>query len=157
MTIFMDIYSSDLGPIYMRANDDFLLSLDFEIPPFPETTQPNPILIRAKSQLDEYFSGIRKNFDIPVKIEGTHFQKKVLCAMGTIPYGEVISYSSLSEKIGHPRAFRAVGSACGSNRLPIIIPCHRVVAENGLGGFGCGIEKKKFLLRLEGSLDEPSF
>ncbi|WMT50548.1 MAG: methylated-DNA--[protein]-cysteine S-methyltransferase [Ferroplasma sp.] len=88
--------------------------------------------------------------DMPVDICGTEFQVKVWTAINAIPYGETKSYSELAEEIGMPTAYRAVANACGANPVPLIIPCHRVVGKNGsLGGYGPGIDKKKFLLELE--------
>ena len=152
MHVYAGVFDSAMGPIYLRANDDHLLSLDFDPDEFPETTTSNCLIEKAKTQLGEYFSGQRREFDLPFEIKGTQFQKKVLEAMISIPYGEVLSYSEVAFQINHPAAFRAVGNACNGNKLPLLIPCHRVVAANGLGGFGCGLEKKSYLLRLEGYL-----
>ena len=85
-----------------------------------------------------------------IKMEGTPFQKKVWKAIATIPYGETRSYKWIAQKIGHPKAVRAVGQACGANPFPFIIPCHRVVASNGkIGGFSLGLKLKRRLLKLE--------
>ena len=99
-------------------------------------------------ELEEYFSGVRKCFDIPIKLNGTEFQKRVWTEMKDIPYGRVLSYGELAEKVGSPKASRAVGSSCHNNKILILIPCHRVVAKNSLGGFGCGIDMKVKLLEL---------
>ena len=100
-------------------------------------------------QLQEYFQGKRTSFTIKTRIEGTEFQKQVFRYMKKIKYGDLITYKELAEKTGHPRAYRAVGSTCGANKIPIVIPCHRVVSSSGLGGFGGGLRRKKFLLNLE--------
>jgi len=100
-------------------------------------------------QLHEYFQGKRTSFTIKTRIEGTEFQKQVFRHMKKIKYGDVITYKELAEKTGHIRAYRAVGSTCGANKTPIVIPCHRVVSSSGLGGFGGGLRRKKFLLNLE--------
>ena len=101
-------------------------------------------------QLDEYFSGARREFDLPLRLDGTEFQVKVLKELGKIPYGETTSYGAIAKRIGHPRAVRAVGAANGRNPIPIIVPCHRVVGKSGdLTGFGGGLETKEALLRLE--------
>jgi len=100
-------------------------------------------------QLHEYFQGKRTSFTIKTRIEGTEFQKQVFRHMKKIKYGDVITYKELAEKTGHTRAYRAVGSTCGANKTPIVIPCHRVVSSSGLGGFGGGLRRKKFLLNLE--------
>ena len=102
-----------------------------------------------REQLDQYFSEKRKFFTINTCIKGTDFQKDVFKNMRSIKYGEVLTYKELAEKAGHPKAYRAAGSTCGANRIPIVIPCHRGVSSSGLGGFGGGLRRKKFLLNLE--------
>ena len=105
----------------------------------------------VESQLQEYFAGQRKNFDLTLSPSGTEFQLSVLQALQTIPCGETRSYQQIAEQIGRPDAVRAVGAANGRNPLPIVIPCHRVIGSNGsLTGFGGGLETKAYLLRLEG-------
>lgn len=102
-------------------------------------------------ELTEYFTGKRKNFSTLVDPQGTVFQKEIWMACKEIPYGKTISYKTLSENAHHPQAFRACGNALHKNPIPIIIPCHRVVASNSLGGFGLGMEMKLRLLSLEKS------
>lgn len=107
---------------------------------------------KVKAQLQEYFSGDRKNFDILLAPDATPFQASVLEALQDIPYGETRSYRDIAERIGNPKAVRAVGGANGANPIPIIIPCHRVIGSNGtLTGFGGGLDSKRFLLDLETS------
>ena len=107
---------------------------------------------KVKAQLDEYFAGKRKIFDIQLAPDATPFQSAVLEALRDIPYGETRSYRDIAEQIGNPKAVRAVGGANGSNPIPIIIPCHRVIGSNGtLTGFGGGLDSKRFLLDLETS------
>ena len=102
-------------------------------------------------QLDEYFAGTRRRFDFPHRLHGTPFQEKVWAALRDIPYGETRSYKDIAEAIGHPKAFRAVGMANHANPICIAVPCHRVVGSNGsLTGYAGGVEKKRFLLELEG-------
>ena len=109
-----------------------------------------PLLQRTILQLQEYFLGQRKEFDLPIILKGTNFQIKVWQELQKIPYGEVISYSELAERINCPKAIRAVGGACGKNPIPIIVPCHRVLGKNGnLTGFSGGINYKEKLLILE--------
>jgi methylated-DNA-[protein]-cysteine S-methyltransferase len=104
----------------------------------------------AIRQLQAYFRGELKEFDLPLAMEGTEFQLRVWNALRAIPYGETISYAELAERIGNRRAVRAVGLANGSNRIPIIVPCHRVIGSDGsLTGFGGGLSTKKMLLELE--------
>jgi len=109
-------------------------------------------LTGIKSDIKRYFSGKPVSFKkYALDLKGTNFQKKVWYALSTIPYGKVLTYKQVSERIGMPEAARAVGGACGANDLPIIIPCHRVIASNGgLGGFSGGLKIKKHLLKLEG-------
>jgi len=104
----------------------------------------------AIRQLREYFAGKRTGFDLPLAPRGTEFQRSVWRQLQEIPYGETISYGELARRVGNPKASRAVGSANGANPLPIVIPCHRVIAGNGtLGGFGGGLPMKQTLLALE--------
>jgi methylated-DNA-[protein]-cysteine S-methyltransferase len=104
----------------------------------------------AARQLREYFAGKRAEFDLRLAPEGTSFQRSVWRQLQEIPYGETISYGELARRIGNPKASRAVGSANGANPLPIVIPCHRVIAGDGtLGGFGGGLPTKQTLLALE--------
>ena len=100
-------------------------------------------------QLNQYFLKKRRTFSIKIHLEGTNFQKEVYKEMINIKYGKVLTYKALAEKAGHPRADRAVGSTCGANKIPIVIPCHRVISSSGLGGLGGGLRLKKFLLNLE--------
>jgi len=107
----------------------------------------DPYLFGIFNQLKEYFAGTRKEFDIPLDIEGTDFQKKVWNELQKIPYGKTISYKSLSEKLGDVKAIRAVGKANGQNPISIIIPCHRVISANGtLVGYAGGLAIKEKLL-----------
>ncbi len=102
-------------------------------------------------QLDEYFAGKRKTFDIPLAMKGTPFQLAVWNELTRIGYGDTISYAELAHRIGRPAAVRAVGAANGANPIPVIVPCHRVIGTNGsLTGYGGGIERKQWLLALEG-------
>jgi len=104
----------------------------------------------AVRQLNEYFAEKRAAFDLPLAPEGTAFQRSVWRQLQEIPYGETISYGELARRVGNPKASRAVGSANGANPLPIVIPCHRVIAGDGtLGGFGGGLPTKQMLLALE--------
>ncbi len=107
-------------------------------------------LAEACRQLREYFAGERREFDLPLKLEGTEFQVSVLEALRGIPYGETVSYGEIAKRIGRPRAVRAVGAANGRNPIPIVVPCHRVIGSTGdLTGFGGGLDTKEALLRLE--------
>jgi methylated-DNA-[protein]-cysteine S-methyltransferase len=106
--------------------------------------------VTARQQLTEYFDGKRKEFDLPLRLDGTEFQVSVLEALQDIPYGETTSYGAIAKRIGRPKAMRAVGAANGRNPIPIIVPCHRVIGSSGdLTGFGGGLDTKEALLRLE--------
>ncbi len=114
--------------------------------------QETPIIHQTIIELEEYFKGKRKKFTIPVHHHRQGFQAKVLEQLMKIPYGVTLSYKEVAELIGHPHAYRAVGGACHDNPIPLLIPCHRVIASNGrLTGFGWGLETKKALLVLERS------
>jgi methylated-DNA-[protein]-cysteine S-methyltransferase len=116
-----------------------------------DATAVGPALASAARQLDEYFAGTRAVFDVPFEIDGTPFQEDVWRALGEIPYAETVSYTELAELVGRPRACRAVGQANGANPLPIVLPCHRVLAAGGrIGGYGGGLDTKHRLLALEG-------
>ena len=112
----------------------------------------SPLLAEAARQLDAYFTGARQNFDLPLNPAGSPFEQRVWTAMRRIPYGKTQCYGELAEAIGS--APRAVGGACGRNPIPIVIPCHRVLAKTGLGGYSGdgGLKTKQTLLSLEGAL-----
>jgi methylated-DNA-[protein]-cysteine S-methyltransferase len=109
-----------------------------------------PVLKDTATQLEEYFAGERTGFDIPMELDGTTFQKEVWRELSRIPYGETISYGELARRVGRPKGPRAVGQANGKNPIPIIVPCHRVLASNGIGGYGGGLPMKRALLAVEG-------
>ena len=101
-------------------------------------------------QLEEYFAGERKTFDVPLDLWGTPFQQEVWKALLQIPYGETRSYQDIAQSVGNPKAVRAVGGANGRNPVPVIVPCHRVIRSDGnLGGYGGGLDIKRDLLDLE--------
>ena len=108
------------------------------------------LLLRAKAQLDEYFAGTRKRFDLPLHAEGTAFQKKVWAALETIPYGETRTYGELAAMVDRPKTPRPVGGAHPAHPPSILLPCHRVIGADGsLTGYGNGLPMKEYLLRLE--------
>ena len=110
----------------------------------------NGIIRMAISQISEYLAGQRRNFNIPLRLEGTEFRMKVWNEMRRIPYGETITYKELARRIGSPDACRAVANACGANPFPILIPCHRVIASGGkTGGYTGGLDIKLALLEIE--------
>jgi methylated-DNA-[protein]-cysteine S-methyltransferase len=114
------------------------------------TERETPVLREARRQLEAYFAGRLRVFDLPLRLEGTPFRLRVWEQLRQIPYGQVISYGELARRVGKPTAARAVGGANHHNPIPIIIPCHRVVAADGLGGYGGGTPLKRTLLALEG-------
>ena len=144
-------YNSPVGKIGLLIEDHNLISISLTNPMLEgiEAKKDSESFKYVITQLDEYFFEGRKKFDIAFKISPSNFRLKVYQEMQKIPYGKSVTYSELADKIGNPKAFRAVGTACGKNPLPIIIPCHRVKAKSGLGGFTGGLEIKRFLLNLE--------
>ena len=147
--------NSPLGTLSLTAEDDALIGLTIgtRADRVPDEKPQHPVLVRAVRQLTEYFAGTRTHFDLPVAVTGTPFQEKVWSALQTIPYGHSMGYQELGLAAGVGKAPRAVGGAVGANPLPIIIPCHRVLASNnsitGYSG-GEGIPTKVALLDLEG-------
>jgi methylated-DNA-[protein]-cysteine S-methyltransferase len=116
-----------------------------------DETRPTALDRETLRQLKEYFRGERPVFDLPLHLDMSPFTTAVLRAVERIPFGEAMSYGDVAHTLNRPRAARAVGNAVGSNPLPLVIPCHRVLASEGrLGGFGCGLGWKRFLLALEG-------
>jgi methylated-DNA-[protein]-cysteine S-methyltransferase len=147
---------SPIGPLLIAGDQDAIHVIAFPRngkPRKPEAAWTESMtgpLAEAVRQLREYFAGKRKDFDLPLVLEGTEFQRKVWRKLQEIPYGETISYGVLAKRVGNPRASRAVGSANGKNPIPIVIPCHRVIAgDGGLGGFGGGLSVKQKLLAIE--------
>ena len=110
-----------------------------------------PVLRAAARQIKEYMAGKRRDFDLPLAPAGTPFQMDVWQALLRIPYGKTVSYADIAAAVGRPRAVRAVGNAVGRNPVPIVIPCHRVIASGGgIGGFSCGLAIKRKLMAIEG-------
>ncbi len=118
-----------------------------------EVARDDAVASELARQLAEYFGGARTRFEVPLALEGTDFQREVWSALLAIPHGAVVTYGELAERLGRPGASRAVGSANGANPVPVLVPCHRVVAAGGgLGGYSAGLERKQRLLELEGVL-----
>jgi len=146
----MPIIATPIGNIQLTIREECLSELKFTQLQ-PEGELLDPLLLEAKKQLEEYFLGQRKVFNLPIGLWGTDFQRKVWLAVGKIPFGQTITYAKLAEQLGNPAAIRAVGTAIGANPLLIILPCHRIIGSNGsLTGYAGGLEKKKALLQLEG-------
>ena len=146
---------SPIGELLLVGEDDTLHGLymqDGRKPIRPRLTwqRDDRAFAYARLQLREYFAGERTTFDIPVALAGTDFQLSVWRELQRIPYGETISYGELAKRIGDPTAARAVGWANGTNRIAIVVPCHRVIGANGkLTGYAGGLENKRLLLELE--------
>jgi methylated-DNA-[protein]-cysteine S-methyltransferase len=116
------------------------------------TSGPDATLSMVRSQLDEYFQGVRPHFDLPIRLQGTPFQIEVWSALLDIPFGRTSTYADVAARIGRPRAARAVGAANGQNPISIVVPCHRLVGgDGGLTGYGWGLDRKRRLLELEGA------
>ncbi len=143
---------SPFGQIMIEANDRALVALWLPgARPLESRSTPrrSVILSLVAQQLEEYFAKERREFSLPLEMSGTQFQRRVWDELSLIPYGTTISYGTLAQRIGHPRSSRAIGQANARNPIPIIVPCHRVVASNGLGGYAGGLAMKETLLQLE--------
>jgi methylated-DNA-[protein]-cysteine S-methyltransferase len=148
---YWDIFESELGPIHIICDEEGILGVEFGSETPKEGLKKSTDLIKkAVLQLNEYLIGERTKFDLPLKPEGTAFQKKVWEALCTIPYGQTRSYKEIAVQIGNEKACRAVGMANNRNPISIIIPCHRVIgADRSLVGYGGGLNIKVKLLNLE--------
>jgi len=143
-------YKTPIGYARITEDDDFITSIYMLDEDFEVTAPETPLLRKAVQQLDEYFAGERKVFDLPVKQNGSQFQQKVWDQLLKIDYGHTISYLQQSKFMNNPLGIRAIASANGKNHLIIVVPCHRVIGSDGsLTGFGCGIWRKKWLLEHE--------
>ncbi len=157
---------SPFGILTAASTADGLVRLAFPEEPVDEVLERlaaklSPRIVEAptrfeqvKRELDEYFSGRRRDFELPLdRVLMSAFAKKVLAATSAIPYGSVSTYTEMATEAGSPRGSRAAGNALGSNPIPVIVPCHRVLRTGGnLGGYGGGLDRKRWLLELEGAL-----
>lgn len=154
----IETLTTKLGLIAVEASETgitkvSILNKTSKVKPKAGSPKANKMSLKAKKQLESYFSKKSASFDLPMDVQGTPFQKKVWTALMAIPYGETRSYGELAAAIGSPKAARAVGMANNRNPLGIIVPCHRVVGHNGdLVGYAGGLSKKKALLDLEKQL-----
>ena len=141
--------NSPIGWLRLTANEHALERIDFSEEPGTTATR-SEILQEAVRQLNEYFSGSRLTFDLPLHLQGTPFQQQVWSALLQVPYGQTASYKDIAQAIGKPRAVRAVGMANGRNPIPIIVPCHRIIGADGqLVGYSSGLWRKEWLLKHE--------
>ena len=161
--LYYDKLQSALGRLYVVVSDEGIVYIGTPDAPFEEvevwakkpfknyTFEENREKVAQYiDQLEAYFKGELREFDIPIHVKGTPFQLAVWDALKGLPYGTTTSYSGIAEKIGNPKAVRAVGAAIGANPILAIIPCHRVIGKNGkMTGFRSGIPMKEFLLQLE--------
>ncbi|CEN25806.1 methylated-DNA--[protein]-cysteine S-methyltransferase [Paraclostridium sordellii] len=142
-------YDSPIGILEIGTTEDELISILYVDEKRENTEQPK-ILKETIKQIQEYFNGTRKEFDIKFKLKGTEFQEKVWNALTDIPYGDTVSYKYIATKIGNEKAVRAVGNTNGRNIINIVVPCHRVIGANkSLTGYGGGLDKKSWLLKHE--------
>ena len=157
MTLATLFFQSDLGWIRIIANQNSVTRIDFAEPETAQKTNAsaaaNPHLHHlqaAKQQLQEYFAGVRTQFNLPLAPEGTPFQQAVWTALTTIPYGATCSYKHIAELVDRPKGSQAIGQANSKNPISIVIPCHRVVGSNGkLTGYAGGLDRKAALLQRE--------
>ena len=146
---------SPVGRLLLAGDGQRLSRIGFPrgkgvVTPRPQWRRDDDAFSLVEDQLQEYFAGTRREFDLPLDLRGTSFQLTVWRELARIPYGETTSYGEIARRIGQPAASQAVGAANGANPIPIVIPCHRVIgADGGMTGFGGGIETKKWLLALE--------
>lgn len=161
--IFHRIHESPVGPLLLAVSAQGVHAIEFHASRHPVRRDArwqegeHPLLDVLATQLDEYFAGERRTFDLPLAPEGTAFQCSVWHALARIPYGATVSYAQIATQLGSPNAVRAVGAANGRNPIPIVLPCHRVIGADGsLTGFGGGLPTKRFLLELEGALQREA-
>jgi len=148
------LHDSPVGPLTLVSDGAAITAIMFPVQRHYTAPEPtgrgDKILDAARKQLDSYFAGRRRSFELPLAPRGTAFQTRVWDALTRIGYGETKSYGAIAAAIGSPKAMRAVGAANGRNPIPIVIPCHRVIGADGsLTGFGGGMERKELLLNLE--------
>jgi methylated-DNA-[protein]-cysteine S-methyltransferase len=149
MHLYTSYYNSPVGHLKLQCNDQYITAVLF-VEEAKETVDDHSLLRKCARQLDHYFSGATKEFDLPLNQEGTTFQQKVWSLLTMIPYGKTISYNELSKQYGDLKAIRAVASANGKNNLAIIVPCHRVIgSDHSLTGYAGGLWRKKWLLEHE--------
>jgi len=148
--------NSPVGRLRLVSDGASLIAIEFENQQnsiWEGAERVDAVLTACRDQLKEYFAGTRRRFDIPLAPSGTAFQKSVWQALSGIPYGQLRSYRDIAEILNKSRAVRAVGAANGRNRLPIVVPCHRVIGSDGsLTGFAGGLDAKRALLKLEGAI-----
>lgn len=147
--MFCSYYKSPIGLMEIESTEKYLLSVGF-VEKIGNVENENRVTKECGKQLEEYFLGKRKEFNLPIKLEGTEFQQKVWRELCKIEYGKISTYKKIAKKIGNEKTVRAVGTAIGKNPIAVIVPCHRVIGSNGsMTGYAYGIAKKEKLLKLE--------
>lgn len=140
-------HRTPVGVALITADDTHITKVSIRAETVEETSTGHPLLLEAIKQLDEYFAGDRKDFDLPLNQPGTDFQQEVWQELLKIPYGKTITYGQQSDKMKNPLAIRAIAAANGKNNLWVIVPCHRVIGSNGsLTGYAGGLWRKQWLL-----------
>jgi methylated-DNA-[protein]-cysteine S-methyltransferase len=148
--IYFDYYDSPIGLIEIAGTSTAVIALNFVEERCQEVAS-HELVAEAVRQVDEYFDGKRREFDIEMAFHGTVFQQQVWHQLRTVPYGCVASYQDIARGVGRPAAVRAVGAANGRNPIAIMVPCHRIIGKNGhLVGYGSGLWRKEWLLKHEG-------
>ena len=155
-TIYYTRMNSPVGPLLLGVSEKGLAVLEFDrgrLSSKYDWTESPERTGRFACELEEYFAGRRQSFDFPLDLRGSEFQLRCWNALLRIPYGETRTYAQVAREVGCPRGFRAVGAANHDNPIAIVVPCHRVIAsDGGLGGYGGGLEAKRWLLGLERAL-----
>jgi len=147
---FSAFLPTPVGLLEIRTNAGLVTAIHLNADPGADSPDPPPVLLECRRQLEEYFAGRRRVFDLPLHMSGTPFQLQVWRAVQVIPFGSVCAYCDIAAAIGRPAATRAVGGANHRNPLPIVVPCHRVIGADGsLTGYGGGLGIKEWLLAHE--------
>lgn len=147
--MYRQICPTPLGTLLLRSDGAALVGASFD--EAPGLSEPDGVTALASRQLSAYFAGTRRRFDVPLRLSGSPFAQAVCAALLQVPFGQTVTYAQLAAAAGHPGAARAVGTVMRKNPLVIFVPCHRVVAAHGLGGYACGLARKRLLLSLEGA------
>jgi len=155
--LYSSFVDTPIGIVNVEASDQAIHAIRFVDKP-NHSSPSNDMSEKAKGQLIEYFNGERQQFELPLECSGSDFQQQVWQKLENIPFGETKSYQDIAKTLSNPKAYRAVGSANGKNRIAIVIPCHRVIASNGkLAGYAYGEDKKAWLLSHEAKFSEMNF
>lgn len=149
---YQSTLDTEWGQVIIEADEEGILRVSaIEQRKQGNTENENIWSKKGKQQMQEYLLGTRRNFELPLKMEGTEFQKKVWEALLTIPYGTCVSYKDICHRIGREKAFQAVGTAVGRNPFFVVVPCHRVISSDGtIGGYAYGLTMKRRLFEIEG-------